>query len=185
MGNTITQAYTLTQTNTVIKTNTIAWSNTNTIMPYGLKPENVLCANTIALALAKRLVGSTKHENHQNYVQQCIKINSSKHHSRLLCTATFDCSIHTTQPNLYIQHWKKNNFQNVCILHYIGHLSFNPDFCANFLKRCIINKEKYRNTDAFVLLEWMGEGETPISRMCVQPNICHSILIFVPNIWGP
>ena len=29
-------------------------------MPYGLKPENVLCANTIALALAKRLVGSTK-----------------------------------------------------------------------------------------------------------------------------
>ena len=41
---------------------------------------------------------------------------------------------------------KKNNFQNVCILHYIGHLSFNPDFCAKFLKRCIFNKEKYRNT---------------------------------------
>ena len=100
-------------------------------MPYGLKPENVLCANTIALALAKRLVGSTKHENHQNYVQQCIKINSSKHHSRLLCTATFDCSIHTAQPNLYIQHWKKNNFQNVCILHYILHsiLIFVQNFC--------------------------------------------------------
>ena len=44
-------------------------------MPYGLKPENVLCANTIALALAKRLVGSTKHENHQNYVQQCMTRN--------------------------------------------------------------------------------------------------------------
>ena len=67
----------------------------------------------------------------------------------------------------------------------IPHFTFNPDFCAKFLKRCIINKKKYRNTDAFVLLEWMGEGETPISRMCVQPNICHSILIFVPNIWGP
>ena len=80
---------------------------------------------------------------------------------------------------------KKNNFQNVCILHYICHLSFNPDCCAKLLKRCILNTEKYRNTDAFVLLEWMGEGETPISRMCVQPNICHSILIFVPNIWGP
>ena len=73
----------------------------------------------------------------------------------------------------------------MCILHYICHLSFNPDCCAKLLKRCILNTEKYRNTDAFVLLEWMGEGETPISRMCVQPNICHSILIFVPNIWGP
>ena len=86
-------------------------------------------------------------------------------------------SMHTTL--------EKSNFQNVCILHYICHLSFNPDCCAKLLKRCILNTEKYRNTDAFVLLEWMGEGETPISRMCVQPNICHSILIFVPNIWGP
>ena len=63
--------------------------------------------------------------------------------------------------------------------------TFNPDFCAKLLKRCILNTEKYRNTDAFVLLEWMGEGETLISRMCVQPIICHSNLIFVPNIWGP
>ena len=105
-------------------------------------------------------------------------------YTRLLCTSTFYCSIHTTQPNLSLRHWKQN-FQNVCILHYICHLSFNPDCCAKLLKRCILNTEKYRNTDAFVLLEWMGEGETPISRMCVQPNIRHSILIFVPNIWGP
>ena len=72
----------------------------------------------------------------------------------------------------------------MCV-YYITLVICHPDFCAKFLKRCIINKEKYRNTDAFVLLEWMGEGETPISRMCVQPNICHSILIFVPNIWEP
>ena len=96
-------------------TELIRWSYTNTIMPYGLKPENVLCANTIALALAKRLVGSTKHENHQNYVQQWIKITSSKHHARLLCTATFDCSSHTTQPNLSLRHWRKKTISRMCV----------------------------------------------------------------------
>ena len=30
----------------------------------------------------------------------------------------------------------------------------------------------------------MGQGERTISRICEQPNIFHSILIFVPNIWG-
>ena len=30
----------------------------------------------------------------------------------------------------------------------------------------------------------MEEGEKPISRMCVQPKIYHSIHIFVPNILG-
>ena len=32
--------------------------------------------------------------------------------------------------------------------------------------------------------EWMGVGEKPISGMCVKPNIFHSILIFMLNIWG-
>ena len=30
----------------------------------------------------------------------------------------------------------------------------------------------------------MGQGERTISRICEQPNIFHSILIFVPNILG-
>ena len=88
-------------------------------------------------------------------------------------------------PNpIYTYNTGKKTISRMCV-YYITLVICHPDFCAKFLKRCIINKEKYRNTDAFVLLEWMGEGETPISRMCVQPNICHSILIFVPNIWGP
>ena len=87
-------------------------------------------------------------------------------------------------PNPIYPYDTGNKISRMCV-YYITLVICHPDFCAKFLKRCIINKEKYRNTDAFVLLEWMGEGETPISRMCVQPNICHSILIFVPNIWGP
>ena len=38
------------------------------------------------------------------------------------------------------------------------HFTFNPDFCAKLLKRCILNTEKYRNTDAFVLFREDGGG---------------------------
>ena len=86
-------------------------------------------------------------------------------------------------PNPIYHYDTGNKISRMCV-YYITLVICHPDFCAKFLKRCIINKEKYRNTDAFVLLEWMGEGETPISRMCVQPNIFHSILIFVPTHLG-
>ena len=116
-------------------------------------------------------------------MQQWIKITSSKHH-----IPDFYALLHLTVPFIPpnpIYHYDTGNKISRMCVYYITLVICHPDFCAKFLKRCIINKEKYRNTDAFVLLEWMGEGETPISRMCVQPNICHSILSFVPNIWGP
>ena len=50
--------------------------------------------------------------------------------------------------------------------------------------------QNYRNT-AVVFAPFrcglrviMGVGEKPIPGMCGQPNIYHSILIFVPNIEG-
>ena len=49
--------------------------------------------------------------------------------------------------------------------------------------------QKYRNTAVVFAPFWRGlrvngVGEKPISGMCVKPNIFHSILIFMLNIWG-
>ena len=70
------------------------------------------------------------------------------------------------------------NFQDVCATQI---LSFYPYLCAKHLGGILRWTVVGLLSLALSGPEW-GEGTT--SRMCVQSNICDSILICVPKIWG-